>query len=328
MSGAGKAASPAWRAIGSKYDYPREDIIPYYYQRQGIEQFFDYAKNDGKMMPVRNHNMDTIKGHMLMSFIATMLVVVIKNKMNLLDTPYIAIPRKLRDSLSHDEKKLTVEAEGESECIVEQEPIQSVCAASPSSLFFSLNFVGADVFEHQKDGNNNQIVPSVPYKDANDYFKAFGIPCPEAVLIKPDGSLQMILSPGKKITCCKSRVFAVRPYASVETIEKQKPTNKKQKDEGEKQVNGKGKGEGRKQKKESAENESTANETSVERAMRSKRKAGRPLGSKNRKTLEREAQMGCQEVTLVKRGRGRPQGSKDRQPRIRRWQKRPIIPGG
>ncbi len=309
-------------AIVTKYDYSKEDIIPYYYQRQGIEQFFDFAKNYGKMMPVRNHNMDTIKGHMLMSFIATLLLVVIKNKMNLLDIPYIAIPKKLQDSLSQNEEKLTVEIEGEAECVVEQEPIQSVFVASPSSLFFSLNFVGADVFEHQKDGNN-QIVPSVPYKDANDYFKAFGIPCPEAVLIKPDGSLQMILVPKKKITCCKSKVFAVRPYSSIEMIEKQKPKNKTQKSEDDKQTGEKGKDQDKKQKEESAENASTANESETEQATASKQKTGRPRGSKNKKTLEREAEMGGQEVILIKRGRGRPLGSKDKQPRIRRWKKRP-----
>ncbi len=72
-------------------------------------------------------------------------------------------------------------------------------------------------------------------------------------------------------------------------------------------------------KGESVENESAANVSSVERAMRSKRKKGRP------KNLEREAQMGGPVVSLIKRGRGRPQGSKDRQPRIRRWQKSLLL---
>ena len=32
-------------AIVTKFEYSKEDIIPYYYQRQGVEQFFDFAKN-------------------------------------------------------------------------------------------------------------------------------------------------------------------------------------------------------------------------------------------------------------------------------------------
>ena len=43
--------------------------------------------------------------------------------------------------------------------------------SNPSALFSSLNFVGADVFENEEDGNN-QLIPAVPFKGANDYFKA------------------------------------------------------------------------------------------------------------------------------------------------------------
>ena len=169
-----------------------------------------------------------------MSFIATFLVVLITNKMNLLDSPYIAVPHKLQDNLGPKDTKLIVEAQEGNECIVEQEPISSLSTASPASLFFSLNFVGADVFEHQKNGDN-QIIPGFPYRDANDYFKAFGIPCPEAVLIKNNGSLQIILSPKKKNTCRKSKVFAVRPYASTEAIKTKKAEGKKQGTEDDKQ---------------------------------------------------------------------------------------------
>ncbi len=294
-------------AIITKVDRDKKDIIPYYYQRQGIEQFFDYAKNYARMMPVRNHNLDTINGHMLMSFIGTFLVIAIKNKMNLLDSPYIAVPLKLQDGLTLDDERVTVNDEGKTECVVEQQTIPAVSAISPASLFFSLNFVGADVFEHQKDGNN-QIIPSVPYRDANDYFKAFSIPCPEAVLIKENASLQMILSSNKKIKCCKSKVFAVRPYASIETISAQKLESDKQ----------------RKENKEKQSNNKFASSQPADSPSQLKRGRGRPAGSKNKKTLEKEAKMPDQVIVLTKCGRGRPPGSKDRQPRTRRWQKKPI----
>ena len=291
-------------AIVTKHEYSKEDVIPYYYQRQGVEQLFDYAKNYCKMMPVRNHEMETISGHMLMSFIGAFLVVTIKNKMNLLDSPYIAIPQKLQGNLADDQTKITVDVQGELECIVEQEPIQSVSVASPAALFTSLNFVGADVFENQKDGDN-QIIPSVPYRDANDYFKAFGIPCPEAVLFNEKGSLQIVLSPEKKTTCRKSKIYAIRPYAEIEAIHNQKTDNAKK----------------------SEDDASSATNTGTEKATESadtpKRGPGRPLGSKNKKTIEREAKMAELGIVPVKHKRGRPLGSKDKQPRVRRWGKRP-----
>jgi len=278
-------------AIVTKEDHDKKDVIPYYYQRQGIEQFFDYAKNYCKLMPVRNHNMDTIQGHVLMSFIATFLVILIKNKMNLLDSPYIGIPQKLQDNLTQEDEKLTVEVQGETECVVAQEAFPSIAMASPSSLFFSLNFVCADVFENEEDGNN-QIIPSVPYRAANDYFNAFGIPCPEAVIIREDGSLQIVLSPKKKLTCRKSKVFAVRPYASAEAIEKQKAKNTKKKKEKVKKPDGDSHESPKTEEKEHVEKEKTT----------------------------------TQGIVSVKRQsvRGRPIGSKDKKPRVRRWWKKPA----
>lgn len=56
-----------------------------------------------------------------------------------------------------------------------------------------------------------------------------------------------------------------------------------------------------------------------------KGKRGRPLGSKNKKTIEKEEQMKASGHTeTVKKKRGRPVGSKDKNTRIRRWAKKPI----
>ena len=48
------------------------------------------------------------------------------------------------------------------------------------------------------------------------------------------------------------------------------------------------------------------------------KKIGRPLGSKNKKTLLKEAEMKATGIIPVKRGKGRPKGSKDSKPRKRR----------
>ena len=55
-----------------------------------------------------------------------------------------------------------------------------------------------------------------------------------------------------------------------------------------------------------------------------KRKRGRPQGSKNKKTLKKEAQMIMNDSTAIApKKRGRPVGSKDKKPRKRRYAKKP-----
>ena len=279
-------------AIITSKEYDEKDVIAVYYLRQAIEQFFDFAKNYGKMMPVRNHNLETINGHMLMSFITTFLAVAIKNRMNILDIPFVSVPRALKE---HELHKMTID--GKEEYIDEQEPDQTVFRSNPAALFFSLNFVGADVFDNESDGCN-QIIPSVPYKDANDYFKAFGLYCPEAVLIGKDNSLSLVIKNNRKNHCKKKKVFATRPFASQETIRKELE---------------------QKASKESISASDTA-ESSENQEQNVPKKRGRPKGSKNKKTLAREAELATQGLpaTPVRRKRGRPVGSKDSKPRKRR----------
>ena len=281
-------------AIISTQDMEIRDVIPTYYMRQGVEQFFDYAKNMGKMMPVRNHNEATISGHMLMSFITTFLVIAIKNRMNIMDTPYVAIPKKLN---AGEDTILINHSDNDQEHILVQDTESSdVFRSSPSALFTALNFVGADVFDGRK--TDNQLIPAVPYKDANDFFRAFGIPCPEAVLIQEDRSLKVILKPTVKITCKKSKVFATRPFASAEEIEREL-----------------------KAKEEAKAKKSQSDSTPQQSEAVPKPKRGRPKGSKNKKTLKREEAGDFSGSSPVKRKPGRPAGSKDKTPRKKRGTK-------
>jgi hypothetical protein len=64
----------------------KDQILPTYYMRQQIEQIFDIGKNYADMLPLRVQNEDTFRGHLLMTFIAT--VVVKKIQDNLKDTIY------------------------------------------------------------------------------------------------------------------------------------------------------------------------------------------------------------------------------------------------
>jgi hypothetical protein len=63
--------------ISSEKMEPTE-VMPLYYMRQTIEQTFDFAKNDVALMPVRNHTDETFRGHLLLSFMATVMLITIK----------------------------------------------------------------------------------------------------------------------------------------------------------------------------------------------------------------------------------------------------------
>ena len=54
-----------------------EEVLPLYYMRQTVEQTFDYAKNDVDLLPLRSHNEDTFRGHLLLSFMATILLIMV-----------------------------------------------------------------------------------------------------------------------------------------------------------------------------------------------------------------------------------------------------------
>ncbi|MDR2437629.1 MAG: transposase [Endomicrobium sp.] len=56
--------------ILSTIDFPSNEILPYYYTRQDIEQIFDYLKNEIDVLPIRVHSEASFSGHLLLSFMA------------------------------------------------------------------------------------------------------------------------------------------------------------------------------------------------------------------------------------------------------------------
>jgi hypothetical protein len=67
----------------------RLDIIPLYYTRQTIEQLFDTSKNNVDQMPVRVHGIEAFRGHLLISFISTIIFLKV-NKL-FVDSNYYAM---------------------------------------------------------------------------------------------------------------------------------------------------------------------------------------------------------------------------------------------
>lgn len=58
----------------SSEDIKNEEILPLYYTRQQIEQVFDLGKNNADLLPLRVQNEGTFRGHLMLTFLATVLL--------------------------------------------------------------------------------------------------------------------------------------------------------------------------------------------------------------------------------------------------------------
>jgi transposase len=67
--------------IISTFDLETNEVLPCYYTRQAVEQFFDYLKNDIDLLPLRTHSENTFSGHLMLCFIATIVYLSIDNSL-------------------------------------------------------------------------------------------------------------------------------------------------------------------------------------------------------------------------------------------------------
>lgn len=54
-----------------------KEVMPLYYTRQAIEQVFDTSKNNAELLPLRVHSEETFRGHLMVSFMATAVFLMI-----------------------------------------------------------------------------------------------------------------------------------------------------------------------------------------------------------------------------------------------------------
>lgn len=300
-------------AIVDTRDIAPEDIVAEYYVRLNVENFFKTSKDLAKLTPIRKQNEDTVYGHVLLSFIGGFINTLIRNRMNILDLRYVAVPRPLTEDVSAENAVIVLEQDdgGKQEVIMEQIPYEMVFESDPGALFHDLNRIQADVFENQEDGTT-LLVPSVLHKEAREYYSSFGLNCPYKVVITKDGVPIPHLELGKKDTINKKRVFALRPFATDEKIlAAREKKEKDKKNQGTAMVEQQEK----KASRTSALDGSQHEGEPVQEPSKGKRKPGRPSGSKNKKTLEREAELArlkAEGKVPEKRKPGRPQGSKNK----------------
>ena len=274
-------------AIVSTRELATEEVLPEYYVRQNIEQYFDFGKNYARFLPVRQQNMETLAGHMLLAFIATFVIILIKNRLNIVDTHYTQLPMKLCDESDAD-CFAVIDENGSTLFFQQQDPVEAVLRQSPSTLFYELRGQKAEIFD-------NEILPTVPVKQAKDFYGAFRLFSPVAVLRKDTG-LEYEYREGEATKLTKRIVFAKKSTVSDEKIEKKR--------------------------KNAAAKKATAAATEAGLKItipeEPRKGPGRPKGSKNKATLMKEAQEAATKQEKSKKPIGRPKGSKDKKPRKKR----------
>lgn len=65
--------------IVSSLPYQSDEILPVYYIRQTIEQYFDISKGSSKLTPLRIHSEQSLYGHLILSMIAATINIRIMN---------------------------------------------------------------------------------------------------------------------------------------------------------------------------------------------------------------------------------------------------------
>lgn len=65
----------------STTEIKKEEVLPYYYSRQVVEQIFGYSKNNNNLLPLRVHGEKNMKGYILLSFITLISYILLREKL-------------------------------------------------------------------------------------------------------------------------------------------------------------------------------------------------------------------------------------------------------
>ena len=256
-------------------DLPCSRILPEYYQRQSVEQLFDYLKNYTKIQPIRNWKESTVQGHMLLSYVACCACKLMQSRLEAAGLPFGPRLELMRVQKCTRYKK--------------------------------------------------RIVIDVPQKPARETYKALGIDCPGSIAL--DGAGLRYAPPASEPPLDEGSGQAggsAVPAGSgggtghagqgAGNGKKQESVPPEQDEARPKRGPGRPKGSKNKKTLEREAQERTKEEARkrAEEEAKPKRGPGRPKGSKNKKTLEREAEYRARAGLEPKRGRGRPKGSKNK----------------
>jgi hypothetical protein len=74
-----------------------KEILPLYYTRQTIEQVFDIEKNNADLLPLRVHGLEGFRGHLLLSFMASVAYLLVNKALERSDYCALGAYRVLRN---------------------------------------------------------------------------------------------------------------------------------------------------------------------------------------------------------------------------------------
>ncbi len=263
--------------ILSGTEYSNEEILPAYYQRQMVEQIFDFAKNYTKLLPLRTNNSATFNGHMLMSYIATCVIKMIQIRLKE-SNMYLGS----RLDFLHGQK-----------CIVYEDSIVTDTPQKEANETFKVFGIDCPAELKVKDGKLQYEMPAPCYPERKEEGKEED---EEKIEQKEQSS-------GNSTDTEDSHQENISSQGSEDSHQENVSS---QGSEDTHQENVSSQGSEDKKDIESESQEATQEKTEENRGP------GRPKGSKNKKTLEREAREAAQQKTVEKRGPGRPKGSKNK----------------
>ena len=76
-----KTATQGFFVLVSSEAIDTQDILQLYYTRQAVEQIFDIDKNDLNLLPLRVHNEETFRGHLMLVFLASITHLLLVEKL-------------------------------------------------------------------------------------------------------------------------------------------------------------------------------------------------------------------------------------------------------
>jgi transposase len=87
----------------SRKPIDRHEVLPSYYTRQSIEQVFGFAKHNNNILPLRVHDEQSIRGYLMLIFLALIAFVSIRQKLQTpIDKAFLAL-RNLKAKIFDDE---------------------------------------------------------------------------------------------------------------------------------------------------------------------------------------------------------------------------------
>ena len=92
-------------------DIDKNEIIPLYYSRQMAEQLFGIAKDDLNILPLRTHSEARFRGLMMLSFIALIIYLKLKNGLDGKSTveQILSLLRNLKCKIFDDDSVIVAE---------------------------------------------------------------------------------------------------------------------------------------------------------------------------------------------------------------------------